>query len=94
MYTINKRNNIERNRVFHLEDSMIMYGVYNVDTLEKIDTNGIQMMNNRSVWYEKLYAGQVNNWFEKVFSQSRYKLFCHTFIIIFKNHSIKIHKDV
>ena len=22
-------------------------------------------MNNRSVWYEKLYAGQVNNWFEK-----------------------------
>ena len=22
-------------------------------------------MNNRSVWYEKLYAGQANNWFEK-----------------------------
>ena len=38
---------------------MIMYGVYNVDTLEKL----IQMvheMNNRSVWYERLYAGQVN----------------------------------
>ena len=34
MHTMNKRINIERNRVFHLEDSMIMYGVYNVDTLE------------------------------------------------------------
>ena len=39
---MNKRNNIERNRVFHLEDSVIMYGVYNVDTLGKIDTNGTQ----------------------------------------------------
>ena len=41
MHTMNKRINIERNRVFHLEDSMIkIYGVYNVDTLKKIDTNG------------------------------------------------------
>ena len=37
---MNKRLNIEQNRVFHLEDSMIMYGIYNVDTLEKIDTDG------------------------------------------------------
>ena len=42
---------------------MIMYGIYNVDTLEKL----IQMMhkmNNRSVWFERLYAGHVNKWFE------------------------------
>ena len=48
MHTMNTRINIEQNRVFHLEDSKIMYGVYNVDTLEKL----IQMshkMNNRSV---------------------------------------------
>ena len=40
-----------------------MYGIYNVDTLE----TSIQMvhkMNNRSVWYERLYAGHVNKWFE------------------------------
>ena len=51
------------NRVFHLEDSMIMYGVYNVDTLEKL----IQMlhkMNTRSVRFEQLYAGHANKWFE------------------------------
>ena len=61
---MNQRANIERNRVFHLEDSMIMYGVYNVDTLEKL-IQMVHKMNNRSVWYEKLYVGQVNNWFEK-----------------------------
>ena len=40
-----------------------MYGVYNVDTLEKL----IQMahkMNTKSVWFERLCAGHVNKWFE------------------------------
>ena len=62
MHVMNERNHIERNRIFHLEDSMIMYGIYNVDTLEKL----IQMvhnMNNRSNWFEKMYAGKLNNWF-------------------------------
>ena len=64
MYTMKKRQDIERNRVSHLEDSMIMYGVYNVETLEKL-IQMVHKMNNRSVWYEKLYAGQVNNWYDK-----------------------------
>ena len=43
---------------------MIMYGVYNVDTLEKL----IQMvykMNTRSVWFEQSHAGHMNKWFIK-----------------------------
>ena len=51
MHTMSKKVSIELNRVFHLEDSMIMYGVYNVDTLEKL----IQMvhnMNTKSIWFE------------------------------------------
>ena len=48
MHTMNKRVNIERNRVFHLEDSMIVYGIYNVDTLEKL-IQMVHKMNNRSV---------------------------------------------
>ena len=42
---------------------MIMYGVYNVDTLEKL-IQMVHKMNTRSVWFEQLYAGQVNKWFE------------------------------
>ena len=42
---------------------MIMYGIYNVDTLEKL-IQMVHKMNNRSVWYERLYAGHVNKWFE------------------------------
>ena len=63
MHTMNKSIYIEWNRVFHLEDSMKMYGVYNVDMLEKL-IHKVHKMNNRSIWYERLYAGHVNKWFE------------------------------
>ena len=63
MHTMNKRVSIEQNRVFHLEDSMIMYGVYNVDTLEKL-IQMVHKMNTRLVWFERLYTGHVNKWFE------------------------------
>ena len=63
MHTMNKRVNIEKNRVFHLGDSMIMYGIYNVDKLEKL-IQIVHKMNNRSVWFERLYAGHINKWFE------------------------------
>ena len=42
---------------------MIMYVIYNVDTLEKL-IQMVHKMNNRSVWFERLYAGHVNKWFE------------------------------
>ena len=60
---MNKRVNIEWKRVFHLEDSMIMHGVYNVDMLEKL-IQMVHKMNTKSVWFERLYAGHVNKWFE------------------------------
>ena len=51
MHTTNNKASIEQNRVFHLEDSMIMYGVYNVDMLGKL-IQMVHKMNTRSVWFE------------------------------------------
>ena len=42
---------------------MIMYGIYNADTLEKL-IQMVHKMNNRSVWFERLYAGHVNKCYE------------------------------
>ena len=69
MHTMNKKASLEWNRVFHLEDSMIMYGIYNVDTLEKL-IQMVHKMNTRSVWFEWLYVGHVNKWFE-IYSSSQ-----------------------
>ena len=41
---------------------MVMYGVYNSDTLEDlIDT--VHKLHNRTMWNEKLFSGQINNWY-------------------------------
>ena len=31
-----RKVNLERNKNFHLEDSMIMYGIYNLETVENL----------------------------------------------------------
>ena len=52
MYAIDQKTNIKHNKIYHLEDTMIMYGVYNSDTLtDLIDT--VHRMHNTSTWKEK-----------------------------------------
>ena len=41
---------------------MVIYGVYNSDTLEDlIDT--VHKLHNRTTWNEKLFSGQMDNWY-------------------------------
>ena len=42
---------------------MVMYDVYNSDTLEDlIDT--VHKLHNRTTWNKKLFSGQINNWYK------------------------------
>ena len=60
---MNKRSNVQCNQIHHLEDSMIMYGVYNSDTLKDlIDT--VHRMQNFTTWNEKTFAGKLHDWME------------------------------
>ena len=60
---MNKKTNIQHNRIHHLEDTMIMYGVYNSDTLtDIIDT--VHRMQNFTTWKEKTFAGKLHDWME------------------------------
>ena len=94
MHTMNKRVNIEQNRVFHLEDSMIIYGIYNVDMLEKL-IQMVHKMNTKSVWFERLYAGHVNKWFE-MYSSSQgvnyYEIHSLLYLRTIQGKYIKMHK--
>ena len=49
--------------IFHLEDSMVMYVIYNSDTLEKL-INTVQKMHNTTSWNENLFASKLNHWFQ------------------------------
>ena len=60
---MDKKTNIQCNRIHHLEDTMIMYGVYNSDTLtDLIDT--VHRMQNFITWKEKTFAGKLHDWME------------------------------
>ena len=64
---MNKKTDVQCNRIHHLEDTMIMYGVYNSDTLtDLIDT--VHRMQNFTTWNEKTSAGKLHNWME-IYSQ-------------------------
>ena len=53
---------IQCNKIFHLEDSVVMYGIYNSDTTEAlIDT--VHRLHNQSTWNERLFAGQIEDWY-------------------------------
>ena len=53
---------VQCNKIFHLEDSMVMYGIYNSDTLEDF-INTVHRLHNKSTWNERLFAGQIKNWY-------------------------------
>ena len=64
---MNKKTDVQHNRIHHLEDTMIIYGVYNSDTLtDLIDT--VQRMQNFTTWNEKTFTGKLHNWME-IYSQ-------------------------
>ena len=64
----NKIKWIYNARVFHLEDSLVMYGIYNSDTLETlIDT--VHRLHNQTTWNEKLFAGKKDDWYHWYLSE-------------------------
>ena len=66
---MDKRTHIQCNRIHHLEDTMIMYGVYNSDTLtDLIDT--VHRMQNFTTWNEKMFTGKLHDWMQ-LYSQDK-----------------------
>ena len=46
---------MDHNRVYHLEDTMIMYGKYNSDTMMDL-INTVHQMHNVTTWKEKIFV--------------------------------------
>ena len=63
-----KKVNLQRNNVFHLENLMIMYGIYNSDTLEQL-IQSIYRMHNNTTWNEKIFAGKIHVRFKRYLSK-------------------------
>ena len=58
---INSKTETDHNRVYHLEDTMIMYGKYNSDTLMEL-VKTVHQMQNVTTWKEKIFVSEMNEW--------------------------------
>ena len=59
---------LQCNRVFHLEDSMVMYGIYNSDSLETL-TDTVHSLHNQTTWNEQLFPGKIDDWYHWYLSE-------------------------
>ena len=51
--------NIQHNKLMKLDNAMLMYGIYNAETLEKL-VNTVHEVHNVTSSHEKLFAGEHN----------------------------------
>ena len=57
---MDSKTTMQGNKLIQLENSMLMYGVYNAETLEKlIDT--VHQIHNTTSSHERLFAGQQSS---------------------------------
>ena len=50
---------IQRNKLMHLENTSLMYGVYNTGMLEKV-IKMVHALHSRQTLYESLFTGQTS----------------------------------
>ena len=51
--------NIQHNRLMKMDDTMLMYGIYNAETLENL-IKTVQEIHNTTLSHERLFAGKHN----------------------------------
>ena len=59
MLAMNNQANIQCNKLIKLDNTMLMYGIYNTETLEKL-INTVKDIHNVTSSHEKLFAGEHN----------------------------------
>ena len=55
-----RKTNLKRNKIFHFEDSMIMHGIYNAQTVENL-VNTLEKRHNKTILNWKLFADKLTH---------------------------------
>ena len=61
---------LQHNRVYHLEDTMIKYGKYDSDTLMDL-INTVHHIQNLTSWKEKIFVGKMTEWVKEELAKSK-----------------------
>ena len=61
LLALEKKVKVQPIKIIHLEDLMVMYSIYNWETLEKL-ISIVHKMHNTTIPNEKPFAGKLNSW--------------------------------
>ena len=92
---LNSRTGIDHNRVYHLEDTMIMYEKYNSDTMMEL-INMVHQMQNVTTWKEKIFLSKMNDWLkcnlENTHNEFDYSMDAVLFLTAIKEKYIRMYE--
>ena len=57
------KTDIQRNKLMHLENTLVMYGVYDAEMLERL-IKTVHILHSRQVMYENLFTGRTSAAYE------------------------------
>ena len=57
------KTDIQRNKLMHLENTLVMYGVYNAEMLERL-IKTVHALHSRQMMYESLFADRTSAAYE------------------------------
>ena len=67
VHAMSSKIDMQRNKLMHLENTLVMYGVYNTETLEKL-IRTVHTLHSRQSTYKSLFTGQITKAY-KYYSQ-------------------------
>ena len=95
---MNGKANIQCNKFMKLDDTMLMYGIYNAETLEKL-IETVHEIHNATSSHEKLFAGEHNHSIFRILYMHCLGLQQHStnsllYLSIIQDKYISLHKEL
>ena len=91
---VEKKTDLQCNKIHHLEDTMIMHSIHNSDTLtELIET--VHRLHNTTSWRERTFAGKLNQWLELYLHQDgvhHYAINSILFLTLIREKYVKMYE--
>ena len=87
--------NLQHNKLIHLEDSMVMHGVYNAETLKKLITT-IHKMHNITTLNKRLFAETLSSsfiWYLTKNGVHHYAINTLLYLRTLREKCVKMHEE-
>ena len=95
---MNNKANIQHNKLMKLDDTMLMYGIYNAETLDEL-IKTVHKIHNTTSSHEKLFAGKHNHSVFRILyahslSLQHYSTNSFLYLRIIQNKYISLYKEL